>query len=297
MHIYQDSPILAQPFTAPHTRYMTSDPYYTQKIPGSSATFRMLQVPGGSFQMGSLETDKSAFSSEKPQHPVKLNPFLMGEYTVTQELWEAIMGENPSDFKGQQRPVENVSWFDAAVFCNALSEKTGRKAVYVEKNGQPFGKEKDHWALPNDGRVQRDLKANGYRLPTEAEWEFAAKGGDIGENGHTFEYAGSDLLEQVGWYDKNSNQETQEVRLLLPNALGLYDMSGNVWEWCADWHADYKPGKQDNPQGPEQGVYRVFRGGGWNSAPRRCRTASRYHYGPAARDGALGFRLVLQSVG
>ncbi len=276
---------------------MIPNPYYTQKIPGTATAFRMVQAPGGSFLMGSLETDESAYSNEKPQHPVKLDPFLIGEHPVTQSLWEAIMGENPAHFKGPQRPVENVSWFDAAVFCNALSEKTGRKAVYVEKNGQPFGKKQDRWALPNEGLVQRDLKANGYRLPTEAEWEFAAKVGDTGEDGHSFEYAGSDLLDQVGWYDKNSDGETKEVGLLLPNFLGLYDMSGNVWEWCADWYADYTAGKQDNPQGPEQGVHRAIRGGGWIIDPQYCRTAYRLNYRPDYRDYYLGFRLVLQSVG
>ncbi|MBP8240314.1 MAG: formylglycine-generating enzyme family protein, partial [Saprospiraceae bacterium] len=146
---------------------------------------------------------------------------------------------------------------------------------------------------PNEGEVTLDLKANGYRLPTEAEWEFAAKGG--AEDG--YKYAGSDLLEQVGWHTENSGGETQEVGLLLPNALGLYDMSGNVWEWCEDWYDSYTPAAQENPHGPGKGVLRVLRGGSWSLHSRHCRPACRPFDGPASRDGDLGFRLALQSVG
>lgn len=253
----------------------------------------MVQVPGGRFLMGSPEGDPDADGEEKPQHPVRLDSFLIAEHPVTQAIWQAVMGENPSHFKGAQRPVEQVYWFDAVVFCNALSEMAGRKPAYLTSQGQPYGWDGRNWVLHNDGEVSLDLKANGYRLPTEAEWEFAAKGG--AEDG--YKYAGSDLLEQVGWYTENSGGETQEVGLLLPNALGLYDMSGNVWEWCEDWYDAYTPAAQENPHGPGKGVGRVLRGGGWNDPSQLCRPAYRFSVRPDSRVNVLGFRLALQSVG
>ena len=274
---------------------MSTDYYFPQKIPNAALDFRMVQVPGGNFQMGSQEGNPDAWQEEMPQHPVRLKDFWIAEHPVTQALWEAVMGNNPSNFKGAQRPVEQVSWFDAVVFCNALSQKIGRKPAYLTPNGQSYGLDGSQWTLPNKGEVLVDTEATGYRLATEAEWEFAAKGGAGAD--YPYQYAGSDLLDQVGWYSENSGGETQEVGLLLPNALGLYDMSGNVWEWCEDWYADYEPKEAKNPRGPEQGVDRVFRGGGWGAHSRYCRPASRDHGRPVHRDHALGFRLALQSVG
>jgi formylglycine-generating enzyme len=266
-------------------------PYYTQSLPDSPLHFRMVQVPGGTYQMGSPDDDPDAFGSEKPAHPVRLDGFWLGECAVTQALWEAVLGNNPAHFKGAQRPVEQVSWLDAAVFCNALSHQTGCTPVYRTPDGQqPYGWDGQGWSLPNEGTPCRDLEASGYRLPTEAEWEYAAKAGQ------DYRYAGADLLDQVGWYSSNSDGETHEVGLLLPNAWGLYDLSGNVWEWCDDWWGDYSLKAQENPRGPAKGASRVLRGGLWGSRPPYCRPASRHGGEPGRRGIYVGFRLALQSV-
>lgn len=266
------------------------NPYFTDpNIPGHLPRFRMAPVPAGTFHQGSPDDDPEAFESEKPRHPVRLDGFRLAETPVTQELWEAVMGANPAYFKGPRRPVEQVSWFDAAVFCNALSRLTGRDPVYLSPDGRPFGWDGKSWALPNEGEVRCAPEAGGYRLPTEAEWEYAARGGaDTDER-----YAGSDLLDQVGWYAGNSGEETHDVALLLPNALGLYDMSGNVWEWCEDWRGDYAPDAQENPRGPVKGIDRVVRGGSWNNAPQGCPPAYRLFSRPVTRDDRLGFRFAL----
>ena len=275
---------------------IATDHYYKQTLPDTGLSFRMVQIPGGQFMMGSPKDDKDAYDQEKPQHPVRLDGFWMAEHLVTQALWELVLGENPAYFKGAQRPVEQVSWFDAAVFCNALSKQCGRKPIYLTESGAVYGWVGGKWQLPNEGDVQLDGQANGYRLPTEAEWEFAARGGALHE-GANYQYAGSDLLDQVGWYRTNSGEETQEVGLLMPNELGLYDMSGNVWEWCQEWYGNYGSKAIENPPGPEKGVDRVIRGGSWVDVPLFCRPAYRDDNGPDVRNNDVGFRLVLQSVG
>ncbi len=242
----------------------------TEKLPGG-ISFDLILVKGGTFIMGSTEEDKNAFKQEMPAHEVQVSDFYIGEYPVTQAVWQAFTGENPSHFNGDDRPVESVSWQDAREFIQKLNEhiKTGRPG----------------WR---------------YRLPTEAEWEYAARGGGQSEG---YLYAGSDKLREVGWYTENSEGETKGVGIKYPNELGLYDMSGNVYEWCADWfeEAYYKKCKDEglvvNPEGPKQGALRVLRGGGWNSYPQGCRVAYRDTYGPASRYDGVGFRLALQSVG
>ncbi|HLP96216.1 MAG TPA: formylglycine-generating enzyme family protein [Saprospiraceae bacterium] len=273
---------------------MTNPHYYTQSLlPQANLSFRMVQIPEGEFQMGSVESEPDIYNSELPQHPVQLDSFWMAEYAVTQELWQAVMHSDPSDFKGPLRPVENVSWFDAAVFCNALSKIIGRNPVYLTPGQDPYGWDGKTWKLPNEGPVNINIKADGYRLPTDAEWEYAAKGGAP----KPFLYAGSDLLEQVGWFNGNSERETHDVGLLLPNAWGLYDMSGNVFEWCEDWFDKYTAERKINPRCSAEGVKRVIRGGDWGGHPRHCRSAYRYFNGPGDRYDSVGFRLVLQSVG
>jgi formylglycine-generating enzyme required for sulfatase activity len=241
---------------------MSSTPQCFSESIGNNVAFDMLLVEGGNFDMGGA--DDEAIYREKPVHPVNLGSFYLGKYPVTQQVWQAVMGNNPSHFNGSQRPVERVSWRDTQEFIKKLNHMT-----------------KKH-----------------YRLPSEAEWEYAARGG-IHRQQDGYIYAGSDKLKEVGWYGGNSDGETKAVGLKYPNELGLYDMSGNVWEWCDDWFdekyyqvCDKKWVVQD-PQGPKQGVNRVIRGGGCLRAPRFCRVAYRLHYGPAYRYYDLGFRLAL----
>lgn len=222
----------------------------------------MIQVPGGSFQMGSND----GYDNEKPPHTVSVNTFYIGETEVTQELWKAVMGDNPSTFKkGDNYPVEEVSWNDCQTFIKKLNEKTGKK----------------------------------FRLPTEAEWEFAARGG---KNGGT-KYSGSDNIDEVAvYYDNsyklgsnNSAYGTHQVKSKKPNTLGIYDMTGNVWEWCNDWYASgyYKNSPSNNPQGPSSGSIRVLRGGSWYSSAYYCRVAYRRNSRPVYRYSSYGLRLAL----
>ena len=215
----------------------------------------MIYVEGGTFTMGATsEQGNDAYSDEKPAHQVTLSSFSIGRYEVTQEEWEAVMGSNPSKFKGAKLPVEKVSWDDCQAFIRKLNQLTGKK----------------------------------FRLPTEAEWEYAARGGNksIG-----YKYAGGNNLGSVAWYKDNSNGKTHEVGQKQPNELGLYDMSGNVWEWCQDWRGDYSSSSQTNPAGPSTGSDRVDRGGSWIYYAGSCRVSRRSHCTPGIRRDDLGFRL------
>lgn len=266
---------------------------HTLPLPHLSPPHRLLHISGGSFLMGSDDNSAKAKYDGKPAHEVLLSDFCLGEFAVTQDLWAAVMGENPAANKGERLPVEQVSWFDAVVFCNRLSLETSRQPCYKTPAGQIYGlTPTKKWGLPNKGEVPCDFTANGYRLPTEAEWEYAARGG-AANHARSGMYAGGDLLEQVGWYDNNSDNQTHAVGLLLPNALGLYDMSGNVWEWCHDWYDAYNGKPEKNPRGPEKGTSRVLRGGRYFNPTRYCRAAYRADNGPGDRDSDLGFRLAL----
>ncbi len=194
---------------------------------------------------------------EKPIHKVIVGDYYIGKYEVTQKEWESVMGSNPSNFKGANNPVENVSWNDIQEFLQKLNSKTGKN----------------------------------YRLPTEAEWEYAARGGNQGQS---FKYGGSNSIDEVAWYNGNSNSETHEVGQKQPNNLGLYDMSGNVWEWCSDWYDDhyYKNSPSKNPQGASSGSSRVLRGGSWFFIDNYCRSSYRYRYLPDSRYFSFGFRIV-----
>ncbi len=228
---------------------------------------KMIFVQGGTFQMGSNQ-----LGIEKPIHSVTLNSFFIGKYQVTQKEWKAIMGSNPSDFKGDNLPVETVNWYDAVEFCNKKSKKEGFTSCYSGS-----GK-----------NTKCNFSANGYRLPTEAEWEFAARSGNksIG-----YKYSGSDDIEEVAEYAGNNGKSTKSFGGKKANELGIYDMSGNVWEWCNDWYEDYSSDSQTNPQGPSSGSYRVNRGGSWHSHTEYCRVANRYNDFPVHSDSDVGFRL------
>jgi len=212
----------------------------------------MVWAEGGSFMMGSKEGEED----EKPVHKVILNGFYIGKYEVTQEQWEQVMGYQPSKNKGCKKcPVENVDWYEVQQFIRKLSL----------------------------------LKNKKFRLPTEAEWEFAAKGGNENSN---FKYTGSDSINEVAWYDSNSNFVTHPIGTKKANVLGLYDMTGNVWERCSDWYDKnyYKYSPKSNPEGGLSGDSRVLRGGSFN-CEYNCRVTLRSIIGPNYRDGFIGFRL------
>jgi formylglycine-generating enzyme required for sulfatase activity len=229
----------------------------------------MVLVNGGTFRMGNHNGE----SDEKPVHSVTVNSFYMGITEVTQKEWIAIMGKNPSHFKGDNLPVEQVSWLDAVDFCNKLSQKEGLTPAY-----RISGKD-----------VVCDFTANGYRLPTEAEWEYAA---GEGKDPAVYDYSGGSNADSVGWYAGNSNKTTHPVGTKAANSLGLYDMSGNVWEWCWDWNGSYNSESTSNPHGASSGAYRIERGGGWGSEAKYLRSTYRHGLAPSRKGSNLGFRLV-----
>ena len=230
-----------------------------------------VMVPPGTFSMGSNNGD----SDEKPVHQVTISKgFYMSDHAVTQKEWAEVMGTNPSRFKGDDLPVKQVSWYEALEYCNKRSEKEGLTPAYSGSGDN----------------ITRDRDANGYRLPTEAEWEWAAKGG--GKDFMVYEYSGSSGVDGVAWYSGNSGSKTHPVKTKGANSLGLYDMSGNVWEWCWDWYGGYSSGAQTDPTGASSGSIRVFRGGGWNDDAGDVRVAHRNGITPSNRYYHLGFRLV-----
>jgi formylglycine-generating enzyme len=274
---------------------------FTQQLPNSDTAFTMVHVPGGTFLMGSAADEADRYDDEE-QHTVELDAFHISHYPVTQALYKTVMdNQNPARFIGDDRPVEQVSWFDAAVFCNKINEMLGLQPCYYADAAfqDLYGKTNNGYELPNNGAVFICPNSKGYRLPTEAEWEYAARGGKEGV-AQNFTYAGSNKLKAVGWFDTNSHEETKPVGMKAPNILGLYDMSGNVWEWCQDWwNMDYykdcdKNGTVKNPLGPDKGGGRVYRGGSWGGRAGLCRVSYRLTYTPAVRSDYIGFRLFLQ---
>ena len=210
------------------------------------------------------EQGGDAATDENPAHQVTLSLFYIGQTEVTQELWQVVMGDNnPSTFKGRRRPVEHVSWTDCQKFIYNLNIMTGMK----------------------------------FRLPTEAEWEYAARGGNKSQG---CKYAGSDNVDDVAWYSGNSgdwhyDHMTHDVATKAPNELGLYDMSGNVWECCQDWYGSYEAMSQDNPSGPSTGTTRVYRGGSEGNDANGCRVSKRSRFVPSFNDRSLGLRLALSN--
>lgn len=229
------------------------DKVYTVK----GVSFKMIAVKGGTFTMGatSEQTGVDSEESELPTHSVTLSNYYIGETEVTQELWSAVMGSNPSRFTGNmQRPVEMVSWYDCQTFISKLNELTGET----------------------------------FRLPTEAQWEYAARGGNKSKG---YIYSGSNTIDDVAWYEYNSSYTTHPVKTKAPNELGIYDMNGNVGEWCSDWYGSYSSVAQTDPAGPSTGSYRVSRGGGWLGNASNCRVAYRNYNTPTNTYYDLGLRL------
>ena len=248
----------------------------------------MVFVEGGTFQMGDTFGDR--YYSEKPVHSVTVGSFYMSKYEVTQKQWKDVMGSNPSFFKGDNLPVEQVSWYEAVKFCNKLSSKEDLTPCYtIDKsrkdpnNLNPSDKIK--WT------VTCNWNANGYRLPTEAEWEYAAKGGNKSKG---YKYSGSKTIDAVAWYESNSDNKTHAVGSKQANELGLYDMSGNVYEWCWDWYdrSHYGKSAATNPQGAAEGSFRLLRGGSWHNNDNYCRVANRDFNYQNYRYNNTGFRFL-----
>lgn len=242
-----------------YCEYKGGHPGTTFDVTVNGVTFKMIGVEGGTFTMGATsEQGNDAESDEKPAHSVTLSGYSIGETEVTQALWEAVMGSNPRYFKGPQKPVEQVSWDDCQTFISKLNSLTGQR----------------------------------FCLPTEAEWEYASRGGNKSRG---YKYSGSNTLGNVAWYYDNSGGTTHDVKTKSPNELGIYDMSGNVWEWCQDWYGTYSSSSQTNPAGASSGSNRVCRGGGRSYTAAHCRAANRDYDTPSRRNYCLGFRLASSS--
>lgn len=236
-------------------------PETTKSFTVNGVTFNMIRVKKGTFTMGATTEQTGADTDEKPAHSVTLTKsYYLGETEVTQELYQAVMGTNPSYFAGTQKPVEKVSWNDCQTFITKLNSLTGLT----------------------------------FRLPTEAEWEYAARGGNQSKG---YLYSGSNTIGNVAWYTDNSGSSTHNVKSKAPNELGIYDMSGNVWEWCQDWYDSsyYSSSPSTDPTGPTSGSYRVLRGGCWYSIATYCRVAIRLYSTPSNTYYHNGFRLALSS--
>jgi formylglycine-generating enzyme required for sulfatase activity len=247
---------------------------------GNGVILEMVEIPGGKFNMGSPASEAGRRDNESPQHQVTISPFLIGKFTVTQAQWQAVtnlpkvqrdLKPDPSNFKGKNRPVEGVSWYDAVEFCARLSQKTGKT----------------------------------YRLPSEAEWEYACRAGTT-----TPFHFGATITTDLANYDGNSTygsapkgqyrQATTDVGTFPPNAFGLYDMHGNVWEWCADvWHKNYNGAPVNGSVWSSGGnnSLRVLRGGSWGYIPEDCRSANRFWFVPDVVLNGRGFRVILSSPG
>jgi formylglycine-generating enzyme required for sulfatase activity len=266
----------------------------TPAVPPQRITLiEMVRINGGTFMMGTYITERSA---EETRHQVTVSPFYMGKYEVTQKQWYEVMGTNPSGFKGDNLPVEDVNWYDTIVFCNRLSMKEGLSPAYqiigstapAVRGTVPRGYSNSAWNV-----VLIVPGSTGYRLPTEAQWEYACRAGT------TMAYnTGAEISNNTGWYDVNSGGRTRNVGGKPANAWGLHDMHGNVSEWCWDLYESYSNEAQTDPSGPFLvgsaffGIYRVMRGGSWNRSGQYLRSSSRVRADPSYRSDHVGLRLV-----
>jgi formylglycine-generating enzyme required for sulfatase activity len=248
-----------QPRAGRKTQFIPNDGFYNYAEEINGVRIEMVAVAGGTFNMGSNE-----FKDEMPVHEVTVSDFYLGKTPITQIQWKAIMDKNPSHFAGDNLPVENVNWNDIQTFLNKINKLTGKD----------------------------------FRLPTEAEWEYAAGGGMTNRTKWSGTNNQSNLSEYA-WYDGNSGRsfwksgKPQSVATKKPNILGLFDMSGNVWEWCQDYYGSYDSSNQNNPVGSSTGTFRVYRGGSWLSPPQNLRATNRDHYEPSYFSSHLGFRLAI----
>ena len=233
---------------------------------GGGISMEFMPIAAGSFQMGST----SGESDEKPVHQVTISkPFWLAKTEVTQAQWRQVMGSNPSNFRDDTLPVETVGWNDAVEFCRKLTE--------IEQQA---------------GRLPAGFE---YTLPTEAQWEYACRAGTTGDYATSTGSGQADNLDAMAWYSSNSGSTTHPVGTKQPNAWGLYDMHGNVLEWCSDWYGDYPEGNVVDPQRASSGSFRVIRGGSWDSDAGFCRSARRDRYFPSFWYYDLGFRVCLSA--
>ena len=248
----------------PHPIEPKNDTIEPLVIHVNGLSFNMIQVQGGTFKMGAQNSDPKApnydpdaFPTESPVHSVTLSDYMIGETEVTQALWKEVMGDNPSRWKGDNLPVECVKWNDVTVFIQKLNKLTGKE----------------------------------FSLPTEAEWEYAARGGNKSQG---YVFSGSNSINDIAWHSGNSANKTHEVKAKAPNELGLFDMSGNVWEWCQDQKGEYDSKAQTNPTGPSTGSSFICRGGCWSNKQKQCRVSYRIDNNPTRSNYKHGFRLVLR---
>jgi formylglycine-generating enzyme required for sulfatase activity len=280
-------PVFVQPEAESQPRKATKEPEPEPEPqivePQLVEPLDMVALPGGTFLMGSSDSDQDAYDNEKPQHEVAVSTFLISRFPITRQLYRRILEQSlpewDRDATDDQLPANHVTWFQAVAFCNALSEYFSLSPCY-RINGEHVE------------QVEWDRNADGYRLPTEAEWEYACRAGSTSKW-----FFGDDAkeLDRYAWFTGNSGDKVQPVGKKDPNLWGLHDMSGNVWEWCWDWFAEYSSSPTqmlNDPTGPESGTRRVLRGGSAWLNPRRLRSADRDWYEPTFRDADDGFRCV-----
>ena len=271
----------------------------TQKIternfPDAPYGIEMVYVESGTFIMGcTSEQENACGKEEQPAHQVTLTKdFYIGKYEVTQAQWQAVMGYNPSVFDGAALPVEKVNWYDAIEFCNKLSELAGLKPAYSIDKMREDSNNNNHYFDDKKWSITVIPDANGYRLPTDAEWEYAARGGKKSDG---YKYSGSNTVDEVAWYEDYMYGMTQPVGKKKANELGIHDMSGNVGEWVFDWYMDYSGNSQVDPKGSVMGSERVYRNGGWDADAVYARVSFRGGEFPIYKDASLGFRLARNS--
>ena len=264
---------------------------YKKTYSNFSITKNMVFIKGGTFLMGSNRNSEI----ESPIHEVTLNSFFLGKYQVTQKEWEKVVGNNPSKFLESDSPIETITWYDAVKFCNKISIKEGLQPCYCV-NGDNNSKNWGDRFIP-----EVNWKADGYRLPTEAEWEYAAKGGNLPNdlarrNGKKtyYKYSGSNNIDEVAWYNNNSDRKPHSVGKKNPNELGIYDLSGNVFEWCWDCYNEHDINfkTQTNPHGADTGNYRMFRGGCWRLESDDCLVSNRIFIWPSESNSSISLRLL-----